>query len=160
MNMKKFSGQRGFTLIELMIVVAIVGILAAVAIPAYQDYTRRTNVSEGMSLASGVKTAVSEVFITTGAWPDTNADAGVAAAASLSGNAVTSIAVSTGVNDTACHSLASQCGLITVEYGTAAAPDGSNNLVLVGTDSGGSVQWNCNNAGTTLPAAVRPASCR
>ena len=67
--------QQGFTLIELMIVVAIIGILAAIAIPAYQDYTIRAQVSEGMSLTSGVRTAVSEFFQTEGTWPTDNDDA-------------------------------------------------------------------------------------
>jgi type IV pilus assembly protein PilA len=61
--------QKGFTLIELMIVVAIIGILAAIALPAYQDYTIRSQVSEGPSLAEGIKTAVADYYATTGAWP-------------------------------------------------------------------------------------------
>ncbi|MBS0396798.1 MAG: prepilin-type N-terminal cleavage/methylation domain-containing protein, partial [Proteobacteria bacterium] len=61
--------QKGFTLIELMIVVAIIGILAAIAIPAYQDYTIRAQVTEGLNLASAVKAGVSETFANTGAWP-------------------------------------------------------------------------------------------
>ena len=65
--MKKL--QQGFTLIELMIVVAIIGILAAIAIPAYQDYTIRAQVTEGMNLASAVKANVSETFAQTGLWP-------------------------------------------------------------------------------------------
>lgn len=63
--------QQGFTLIELMIVVAIIGILAAIAIPAYQDYTQRTQVSEGFTLAAGAKTAISEFAQTNGAYPAT-----------------------------------------------------------------------------------------
>ncbi len=61
--------QKGFTLIELMIVVAIIGILAAIAIPAYQDYTIRAQVTEGMNLAGGVKTAVAEYYANNGTWP-------------------------------------------------------------------------------------------
>ena len=69
--------QQGFTLIELMIVVAIIGILAAIAIPAYQDYTIRAQVSEGLSLAAGAKTAVAETFLNTGVPPGTRTIAGM-----------------------------------------------------------------------------------
>ena len=69
--------QKGFTLIELMIVVAIIGILAAIAIPAYQDYTIRSQVTEGMNLAGAVKAAVAETFAQTGRWPKTLTDVGI-----------------------------------------------------------------------------------
>jgi type IV pilus assembly protein PilA len=72
--------QKGFTLIELMIVVAIIGILAAIAIPAYQDYTIRSQVTEGMNLAGAVKAAVAETFAQTGRWPKTLTDVGIVAA--------------------------------------------------------------------------------
>jgi type IV pilus assembly protein PilA len=84
------SMQKGFTLIELMIVVAIIGILAALAIPAYQDYTARAQMSEAMVLASGLKTAVSEVYSQDGSCP-TNGSNGIAAATSISGKYVASV---------------------------------------------------------------------
>jgi type IV pilus assembly protein PilA len=73
--------QKGFTLIELMIVVAIIGILAAIAIPAYQDYTIRAQVTEGLNLAGALKAAVSERYAATGTWPETLTDLGVVDAA-------------------------------------------------------------------------------
>ncbi|MBH2411266.1 pilin [Neisseria meningitidis] len=73
--------QKGFTLIELMIVIAIVGILAAVALPAYQDYTARAQVSEAILLAEGQKSAVTEYYLNHGIWPANNNSAGVASTA-------------------------------------------------------------------------------
>ncbi len=88
--------QKGFTLIELMIVGAIIGILAAIAIPAYQVYTVRAQVTEGLNLAGAVKAAVAETFAQTGTWPLDNAAAGVGAANTIQGKYVTSVTVGTG----------------------------------------------------------------
>ncbi|HGP7607992.1 TPA: pilin, partial [Neisseria gonorrhoeae] len=89
--------QKGFTLIELMIVIAIVGILAAVALPAYQDYTARAQVSEAILLAEGQKSAVTEYYLNHGKWPKDNGDAGVASSSSIKGKYVESVTVANGV---------------------------------------------------------------
>jgi type IV pilus assembly protein PilA len=107
------SVQKGFTLIELMIVVAIIGILAAIAIPAYQDYTIRAQVSEGMAMAGAAKAAIAESFAQTGNWPDDNQAAGIdATPANITGKYVGSIEVTNGT--------------ITITYGTGAATDQAN----------------------------------
>ncbi|ENV5541050.1 pilin [Neisseria gonorrhoeae] len=89
--------QKGFTLIELMIVIAIVGILAAVALPAYQDYTARAQVSEAILLAEGQKSAVTEYYLNNGEWPENNDKAGVASPSDIKGKYVESVTVTNGV---------------------------------------------------------------
>ncbi|EMT4496645.1 pilin [Neisseria gonorrhoeae] len=89
--------QKGFTLIELMIVIAIVGILAAVALPAYQDYTARAQVSEAILLAEGQKSAVTEYYLNHGKWPEDNDSAGVASASKIIGKYVKQVEVKNGV---------------------------------------------------------------
>ncbi|EMU5178927.1 pilin [Neisseria gonorrhoeae] len=89
--------QKGFTLIELMIVIAIVGILAAVALPAYQDYTARAQVSEAILLAEGQKSAVTEYYLNNGKWPADNGAAGVASASEIKGKYVKEVKVENGV---------------------------------------------------------------
>ena len=86
--MKRLPNQKGFTLIELMIVVAIIGILAAIAIPQYQNYVARAQVAEGLALASGAKTAVAEYRSTTGEWPADNEAAGLAGEMDINGTYV------------------------------------------------------------------------
>ena len=139
--MKQLSNQKGFTLIELMIVVAIIGILAAIAIPAYQDYTIRERVTEGLEMASSAKLAVSETAMTNNALPATQAATGYTTPAAT-GN-VTSIAV--GAN-----------GVITITY-TAAA--GGGTIIMTPTlTANGDVTWDCT-LGSFLPKNL-PASCR
>lgn len=134
--------QRGFTLIELMIVVAIVGILAAVAIPAYQDYTIRARVTEGLGLASAAKLAVAETAISNNALPTTQAETGYAGLTAATDN-VTSITIGAG-------------GIITVTYTTAA---GGGTIVLdPDLTANGEVTWDC--TGGTLDNKYRPANCR
>ncbi|HEZ0539809.1 TPA: pilin, partial [Neisseria meningitidis] len=89
--------QKGFTLIELMIVIAIVGILAAVALPAYQDYTARAQVSEAILLAEGQKSAVTEYYLNHGEWPANNNSAGVATSTDIKGKYVAGVKVEKGV---------------------------------------------------------------
>ncbi|HGH6486178.1 TPA: pilin [Neisseria meningitidis] len=89
--------QKGFTLIELMIVIAIVGILAAVALPAYQDYTARAQVSEAILLAEGQKSAVTEYYLNHGTWPKNNTSAGVASSSTIKGKYVEKVEVKNGV---------------------------------------------------------------
>ncbi|MCL4982770.1 pilin [Neisseria meningitidis] len=89
--------QKGFTLIELMIVIAIVGILAAVALPAYQDYTARAQVSEAILLAEGQKSAVTEYYLNHGIWPANNNSAGVASSTDIKGKYVAGVKVEKGV---------------------------------------------------------------
>jgi type IV pilus assembly protein PilA len=138
--MKKI--QQGFTLIELMIVVAIIGILAAVAIPAYQDYTVRSRVTEGLSLASAGKTGVSEFFASNGTFPADNTEAGLATSTSITGNSVSSVGISNGA--------------ITVTF--SGAPIAGDTLLLIPTNNNGAVAWKCS-PGTINPKYL-PSSCR
>ncbi|EMT5693484.1 pilin, partial [Neisseria gonorrhoeae] len=123
--------QKGFTLIELMIVIAIVGILAAVALPAYQDYTARAQVSEAILLAEGQKSAVTEYYLNHGTWPKDNTSAGVASSGEIKGKYVQSVTVANGV--------------VTAEMN----PSGVNNeikgkkLSLWARRQNGSVKWFC-----------------
>jgi len=141
------SVQKGFTLIELMIVVAIIGILAAVAIPAYQDYTIRAKVSEVLVIASAARTSVAEFYISTGSMPATTADAGINTRAEQS-DYVSAIAFATSSTGTELTYTLTNLG------GTA---DTTTFAYLVSGDNDG-VSVDC--TGGTLPAKYRPANCR
>ena len=143
--MKKM--QKGFTLIELMIVVAIIAILAAIAIPAYQDYLIRSQVSEGASLAAGAKTALAEYKANTGNWPSNNSAAGLAAANEIKGEYVDSVDVST------------TQGRITASFGSGANKAIANQtLVFSAVSHVGSIQWTCTHSG--VDNKYLPSSCR
>ena len=143
----------GFTLIELMIVVAIIGILAAIAIPQYQNYVARAQVSEAFSLASGAKTAVTEYFMLNGTFPDNNATAGLPAATDISGKYVESVVVypnsdcknSSCIND-GVKSLDSRVGVIIVIFRDSAHTKIARGIMgLHANDEGGSISWECVN---------------
>jgi type IV pilus assembly protein PilA len=141
--------HKGFTLIELMIVVAIIGILAAIAIPQYQNYVARAQVAEALVLASGAKSAVAEHYMTTGSFPDDNEAAGLAT--TITGNYVASVEVS----------LSGGNGVITVAFSDDAHSklhDGEMTLTAVNNE--GSIVFSCiGTTGTTDITAYLPSSC-
>ena len=154
--------QKGFTLIELMIVIAIIGILAAIALPAYQDYTARAQVSEAIVLAEGQKAAVAEYYATNGVFPTSNEEAGVAAATNITGKYVSQVAVGakgvitatmkdSGVNSDI------KGGTVSLEPGVATVTTGGSGSA----SSNGAFTWKCGPSGAKpLDKKFLPATCR
>jgi type IV pilus assembly protein PilA len=147
--------QKGFTLIELMIVIAIIGILAAIAIPAYQDYTIRSKVSEGLNLAGAAKLAVAETYDSTGSMPGTgNESFGLPAAGSIAGNYVSSVEVSD-----------DNLGVVTITYkdsvGGNPPASGKSITLTPNTASIGAMGWDCTGTiSPVMPNKYLPATCR
>lgn len=137
--------NNGFTLIELMIVVAIIGILAAIAIPAYQNYMIRSKVSEGLAFADFAKTTVSEYYISNSSWPSSNASAGIPT--TVSGNYVSDVqvAISSGVS------------VITVSF-FASVASGVKVVLTPNIISSSAIQWTCSSNGQS--PQYLPSSCR
>ena len=142
------KNMQGFTLIELMIVVAIIAILAAIALPAYQDYVARSQVAEAYTLASGAKTAVAERYADTGSFTGiTNANAGLAGSTSINGKYVLSVDAAGGTIT------ATMKGA-----GSVSSKVAGGTFIMVPTDAGGSITWSCNTG--TVGAKYRPSTCR
>jgi type IV pilus assembly protein PilA len=144
--MSNSRASAGFTLIELMIVVAIIAILSAIAIPAYRDYIVRTQASEGFIIASGAKAAIWDFLTDKGEYPSSNESAGLPPAESLNGKYVSSVKI----EDT---------GIITVKYAMAETNDNlrASTLQLSPINNGGSIAWACNG---TIDPRFLPSTCR
>ena len=135
--------SKGFTIIELMIAVAIIGVLAAIAIPAYQNYIIRAKVSEALTFASQAKTSVAEYYQSQGTLPTSNTQAGLAT--SITGTNVSAVSVDTN-------------GAITVTASVSGVNTASSNIVFTPTTSPSGITWVC--TGGNLDNQYRPSNCK
>ena len=140
--------QQGFTLIELMIVVAIIGIIATVAVPLYTTYVIRSQVAEGINMSTAAKVAVAEYFQTHGVFASSNGSAGLSAPGDITGPYVLQVQVVAG-------------GAIEISYGNTAHPNLAGAILSMTPDSTnpGSLTWDCNGK-VALPGRYLPGACR
>ncbi|QSA96843.1 pilin [Methylococcus sp. EFPC2] len=144
--------QQGFTLIELMIVVAIIGILAAIALPAYQDYTVRAKISEVLAKGAEAKTSIAEFLTATGHLPQTLTSAGVAATGyGLTGGPAWTVSGTSGY-------LTLKTTSNTTQFPAAAA--GKTFLLSIQSTTGGVIVWKCKVGSGTMPQKYLPGNCR
>lgn len=131
--------QQGFTLIELMIVIAIIAILMAYALPAYKDYTIRAKVGEGLTLGSAAKIAVAEYYFAESTWPANNSEVGV----------------SSGIGENVSGTAVTAGGIIVITY--SGIPEVTATVRIEPADVSGSVTWNCI---SDIDPQYLPSSCR
>jgi len=140
--------QAGFTLIELMIIIGIIGILASMAMTSYKDYLVRSKVSGGIALAASAKSGVGEYYATRGVMPETNGEAGLAAANTITNDYVDSVTIGT----------VPATGTITITYKEIGGVNAGDTILLSPRLTGGSVAWTC--LSNTMASAFLPSSCR
>lgn len=139
------QSSQGFTLIELMIVVAIIGVLASLALPAYERYTLRAQVSEGFTLAGPLQRAVTEYYNDFGTFPTDNTDAGIAAANEFSGKFVDAVSIDEEE--------------ISITYGgNASARIAGASVIVTASPTPGSMNWSCS-GGAAIPDTYLPSIC-